>query len=1370
MALTQDVSGLAALWESAVVEYTKNTGKNLCMDRSRTMADVMRDTRQKLEAFEAYRHSNTKTDKVRSAFSRNLETIHKVLIGVNMVGNGAGLIFPPAMPASLLFSAFGYVLQSFSDVSADYDKVEIFFNTTHRYFDTLSILEDKMPKAAPFQRCVTRVFSCQLRICSISQGYAKEKRRFKKWFDALSNGADEDLTWAYSSMDSAIRELSQAIGFSTYQEIRETHEDVQNLSRQMEETKASAESFEQIALLARLPRANGAAFNAGSREFDLKCLPGTRVEILDQIRIWSDDPHSNCIFWLSGMVGTGKSTISRTVANIFAKQNRLAGSFFFTRGGGDLALTTKFFTTLAYQLAGELAPFKRALCETILKNPEIAGNYLSDQWQQLFFLPLNSMESSSLIPSTWIFVIDALDECEESHHKIGKVLELLAQAQNIKTVRLKFFITSRPEPSIRLSFSHISEAYQNFVLNEVPQSVVDRDIGVFIKHELDNIRVVRKLPTGWPGQEKLQNLVQRANGLFIYAWTVCRFILNRTRSATAQLEIVLRGTGRSHTDKLDEMYTQVLTHSVTGDSTGEEREELIKQFKQIVGSVVILFQPLSAAALAKLLQLENEEKEMMDMRLDELHSVLDVPEGQYSPIRLLHISFRDFLLDEQRRLGAQFRINKAQTHRDLAENCLRTMSNALTRDICGLRMPGTIIKDVDARKVQEYVPAELQYACQYWVWHLESSVKHSEKGVEYRFLDKVYTFLKDHLLNWFEVLSLLGKMYESIRMLSALSMLVQTSNHQLLFDFVHDAYRFSMSNCSIIAQAPLQAYCAALIFCPSKSKVRGHFERQIPSWVKLRPSVPANWDSLLQTLEGHSGLVWSAVISTDGQKIVSGSWDKTIRIWDIESGSLLQTLEGHPERVWSVAISTDGQTIVSGSQDAHVRIWDARLGSLLKTLEGHSERVWAVAISSDCRRIVSGSCDKTARVWDLESGSLLHTLEGHQGWVRSVAISRNCRKIVSGSWDKTLRVWDAKSGSLLHILEGHSGRIWSVAISSNGQKVCSAGWDETVRVWDAESGLPLLTLEGHSGPIEAVTISSDDQKILSGSWDKTVRVWDIATGSPLQTLKGHSGNIHCVAISSNGQKIVSGAADKTLRVWDAESVSLSQAAFESHSGPIWSIIISNDSQKIISGSGDTTIRVWDAESGSLLQLLEGHSGRVESITTSNDGKKILSGSDDKTVRIWDVTSGSLLQTLEHPSPVESVAISKDDQKIVSRSDDQIVRVWDAESGSLLQTAEDYSELIDSAAIARDSQLGELNVSDRWVTFCQKRVILLPENRRVHSLVARGSKVAIGSRSGIVTVLGLDLDELHRQICILAGDAQGTECECRQRKLLSISPP
>ena len=157
-----------------------------------------------------------------------------------------------------------------------------------------------------------------------------------------------------------------------------------------------------------------------------------------------------------------------------------------------------------------------------------------------------------------------------------------------------------------------------------------------------------------------------------------------------------------------------------------------------------------------------------------------------------------------------------------------------------------------------------------------------------------------------------------------------------------DAKRFVLSNVAIIEEAPLQVYCSALIFSPSKSIVRMLFQAQIPDWIGLQPNVSETWDSLLQILEGHLNSVTSVAFSPDGQKIVSGSWDRTVRVWDAAAGTLLQTLEGHSGSVTSVAFSPDGQKIVSGSWDRTVRVWDAAAGTLLQTLEGHSDLVYSV--------------------------------------------------------------------------------------------------------------------------------------------------------------------------------------------------------------------------------------------------------------------------------------------------------------------------------------------------------------------------------------------------------------------------------------------
>lgn len=240
---------------------------------------------------------------------------------------------------------------------------------------------------------------------------------------------------------------------------------------------------EQDRRVSKLLYADGANFDSPERQNELFCLPNTHVDILCQIMEWSADPCQKTIFWLNGMVGTGKSTIARTIARTLTEQKRLAARSFSSRGRGDLSHTGKLFRTIARQFAATSSMLKRYICETIAEHENISQQSMRDQWMKLVYQPLLKLEGNQQSLLTLVFVIDALDECKSQQHI--RLLQLLTEARDLKNIQLGVLVTSRPKILIRLGFGDIpGSMYEDFVLHDISATIIRHDIAVFLRHEL----------------------------------------------------------------------------------------------------------------------------------------------------------------------------------------------------------------------------------------------------------------------------------------------------------------------------------------------------------------------------------------------------------------------------------------------------------------------------------------------------------------------------------------------------------------------------------------------------------------------------------------------------------------------------------------------------------------------------------------------------------------------------------------------------------------------------------------------------------------------------------------------------------------------
>lgn len=543
--------------------------------------------------------------------------------------------------------------------------------------------------------------------------------------------------------------------------------------------EAGLTKLQDKADLAKLVTAREATYDSSAEGGLPRCLPGTRTDLLGEILDWTANPQGKRIFWLCGKAGVGKSTISRTVAKDLDEEGRLGASFFFKRGRADRSHANLFFPTIAKQLADKLPDLGHAIAAALEDDSLLCERYMTKQFDKLLFQPMQSGLSSKALPKDCFLVVDALDECEDME-QIETLLKLLKRIEDIMTTRIRILVTSRPDPPLVAGFKDISnDLLQDVQLEEAQVESIKSDLNIFFEHELAQIRMnyprrnpFGSLPTGWVGQEDIDLLVDKSHPLFIVAFTLCK-LLSSSNKPQEDLRILLSQThGHGLSAGLGAVYLPVLRQAVA-TASGQRTKDKMDMFRTIIGSLILLSDPLSATSLSNLLGTSIQD---VGAFVPPLQSVLNVPEsadGTPDPlcaIKLFHLSFRDFLVnpdlakDDE---GKKFWIDEAQAHGKLAGHCLRLLSDAtLSEDMCRVKALGTRRAAVSKTKIAEHLPEEVAYACSYWIQHVVKSGEHIKDDCE------VHQFLKKHLLHWIEALSWLGKTSDVIHSLRALQSIV----------------------------------------------------------------------------------------------------------------------------------------------------------------------------------------------------------------------------------------------------------------------------------------------------------------------------------------------------------------------------------------------------------------------------------------------------------------------------------------------------------------------------------------------------------------------------------------------------------------------
>ncbi|KAI9059848.1 WD40 repeat-like protein [Trametes sanguinea] len=984
-----------------------------------------------------------------------------------------------------------------------------------------------------------------------------------------------------------------------------------------------------------------------------ECEPETRKEALATIFAWILGPnhphlsafpkpvldveHERLIMWLYALAGAGKSTLSQTTAQWCHTRRILAATFFCGRDG-DRSNVLAIMPTIAYQLAQRCEIFREALRKAMAENPNAHQMSVASQLQKLIVEPLRAArEGGSKAFDNSVIVIDALDECTDDE-AVSVVVKSLAQHHEL-LAPLRFLITSRPEPNIKAGFviPALAANTQEFPLSRIPDELTARDIRHFLQNRLQDIGIRYSLDADWPSEDHVTRLVDLTELLFIFAATAVLYVGDkRARNPRAQLDRLLEAgraaaaLGSSKTSPfkiLDALYTEVLLLGLK-----DLEEEPASQLKLMLGTIALAQERLRPETLEALLDLPSGTAMRL---LPSLSAILALPSpgDESSPIRLIHASFADFIIDPSRCTERAFRITPVIHHTLLAERCLRVLMT-LRHNVCEVdpeynHLLNSEIPGLPA-KIARHLPLGCQYAIKYWAYHL------------------LCAQIDRQLLETLQAFSLL---YDCERIVRAFYEGISASFFEVLR--------------------------ATATFAPLNSLLRQRHAADLPGTLLLRRGRDTIWSGTLTTSASNSHVLCLDV-SPNGNLIAYGTSDCNIELRSVQTGAEVIVMKGHSEWVSSVSFSPDGKAILSGDTTGRIKLWDFAAGACLGTWQMHSDKIYSVAWSFDGTLAASASEDRTVRLWTIASPEEPATLCGHKRRVWTVVFAPD-GALLSASSDKTCKIWATNTKSLVRTLN-HDSNVYSVAVSPDSQLVACGLRDGKIALWSKadEAAQPEPhTLPGPTRVIALAFYANDTLAVAYG--DSTFALWNVDSPAPFKALLDRYGVARAAAFSTDGIHIAVSVGNAVhITQWPTDAprmrgqnahspeppasdnhATTQEAADRRERLEVLSVSVSPNGRLIAAVLRDK-VGLLDVSTGEFAYTLEHWSRRPIAPIAWSSSMQLVAWGDEGDVCIWETSPcGSIRVLTGHSGPVRAVTFTSNEEEVVSASEDGTIRRWNA---------------------------------------------------------------------------------------------------------------